>query len=67
MERDNRTIEGQWKGIVRTIHNGKNNREGQRTGRTKDWKDKGLEGQRNGRTKEWRTMEWRQRNEGTEG
>ena len=34
MERDNRTIEGQWKGIVRTIHNGEEQWEG-----TKDWKD----------------------------
>jgi len=42
MERDNRTMEGQWKGIVRTIHNRENNGEGQRTGRTKDWKDKGM-------------------------
>jgi len=52
MERDNRTIEGQWKGIVRTIHNGEEQWE-----RTKDWRDKELED--NG--------EWGQRNNGDKG
>jgi len=37
MERDNRTIEGQWKGIVRIIHNGKD-------WRTMENGDKGIMG-----------------------
>ena len=72
MGRDNRTMEGQWKGIIRTIHNRENNGEGQRTGGTKEWRTMERR-QRDERTKDWRDKgledngEWRQKNNGVKG
>ena len=75
-------MEGQWKGIVRTIHNRENNGEGQRTGGTKEWRtmerkdkgmegqwkeDKGIRGQRDKRQRTGGTKDWRTMENGDKG